>query len=202
MLPGTMSALSQNDLLFVLGAAGLLIIVLIAGLVVYRRRAARTPARRLRAAAADCLSGFLIPNGDEGEIVVEYALLTHGGIVIVDVKDVAGNIFGSDAMQDWTVISEKRRFTFANPQYALYDRLAAIKRLVKDVPVTGHVVFTSRGHFSKGQPTDVMALDALIERLEGEREEGDEDRLRAWLPQWDALRETIVTTQVDHLMKR
>ena len=197
-----MNALLQNDLIIALGAAGLLIIALIAGLVMYRRRARRTPERRLRAASADCLAGFIIPNGDEGEIIVEYALLTHGGIVIVDVKDVAGNIFGSDAMQDWTVISDKRRFTFANPQYALYDRLAAIKRLVTNVPVTGHVVFTNRGHFSKGRPTDVIALDALIERLDEERRAADEDRIRAWQPQWDLLRETIVTTQVDHLMRR
>jgi len=105
-------------------------------------------------------------------------------------------------MQDWTVISDKRRFTFANPQYALYDRLAAVKRLVTDVPVDGHVVFTSRGRFSKGQPTDVTALDALIEQLGEERRTGDDDSIRSWQPQWDLLRETIVTTQVDHLMKR
>ncbi len=196
-----MNDLLQNDMIVALGAAGLLLIVLIVGLVIYRRRAARTPERRLRSVAVDCLAGFIIPNGDEGEIVVEYALLTHRGIVVVDVKDVTGNIFGSDAMQDWTVISDKRRFTFANPQYALYDRLAAVKRLVTDVPVDGHVVFTNRGRFSKGQPTDVIALDALIDQLEEERRAGDDDRIRSWQPQWDLLRETIVTTQVDHLMK-
>jgi len=38
-------------------------------------------------------------------------------------------------MSDWTVMGRGRRFTFDNPQPALYDRIAAVKALVGDVPV-------------------------------------------------------------------
>ena len=35
-------------------------------------------------------------------------------------------------MQDWTVISDRQRYTFSNPQPGLYDRMAAVKRLLPD----------------------------------------------------------------------
>lgn len=186
---------------WLLPSIAVLFLLILAGMVSMRRRAARTPERRLRAAAIDSMAGFIIPNGDDGEIHVEYALLTNRGIVVVDIKDVDGNVFGSDSMQDWTVISDRRRFTFSNPQYALYDRLAAVKRCVPGVPVTGYIAFMKRGHFSKGQPSDVIQLDLLINQLQLENKSKDRDMLADWLPLWDLLRESAVTAQVNHLMK-
>jgi len=191
--------LLHND--WILPAIGVLLLLTLGGLFVYRRRRAANPERRLRAAATDYLAGFIIPNGDDGEIHVEYALLTNRGIVIVDLKDVEGNVFGSNSMQDWTVISDKRRFTFSNPQYALYDRLAAVKRIAADIPVTGYVAFSNRGHFNKGHPSNVIPLETLIDELQQEMKSNGGDMLQAWLPQWDLLRETVVTARVDHLMK-
>jgi len=195
----------MNELLiqnpWVLPAIGIVLVLALAGIVMLRRKAERNPERRLRAVAKDFLSEFIIPDGDDGEIYIEYALLTHRGILIIDVKDVDGNVFGSDLMQDWTVISDKRRFTFSNPQYALYDRLSAIKRFVPEVPVSGLVAFTSRSQFNKGQPTDVILLDTLINELQNENKSTDGDKITAWMPQWDLLRELVVVAQVDHLMK-
>jgi len=191
--------LLQNT--WVLPSIGVLFLLAVLGIVVYRRRAGRSAERRLRAAATDFLSGFIIPDGDDGEIHIEYALLTGRGIIVIDVKDVDGNVFGSDSMQDWTVISEQRRFTFGNPQYALYDRLAAVKRLVPDIPVTGYVAFMNRGHFNKGQPSNVILLDTLIDELQQEKKSNSGEMIPTWLPQWDLLRETVVVAQVGHLMK-
>ena len=191
--------LAQNP--WVLPSIGVLLLLMLVGIVMLRRRAARNAERQLCAAAIDYLAGFVIPDGDDGEIHIEYALMTHRGIIIVDIKDVDGNVFGSNSMQDWTVISDKRRFTFSNPQYALYDRLAAIRRFVSGVPVTGYIAFMNRSQFNKGKPTDVIMLDALISELQQEKKSGDSEKLSAWLPQWDMLRETVAVAQVDHLMK-
>ncbi len=46
----------------------------------------------------------------------------------LEVKDIDGAVFGSDKMSDWTVIAAKRRYTFPNPQHALYDRIAAVRQ--------------------------------------------------------------------------
>jgi hypothetical protein len=190
-----MNVLLQGDMMIpIIGGVVLLLIVLV-GIVFYRKHKSKRPEQRLRSVAFDILSNFLIPNGDDGEIIVEYALLTHRGIVIVDIKDIEGNVFGSDAMQDWTVISDNRRFTFSNPQFALYDRLAAVRRLVNGIPVTGYVAFTNRGQFRKGQPSDVIALDLLVSDLQGGSPANGGDAVRSWLPQWDSLRDSVIAAQ-------
>ncbi|MDP6675880.1 MAG: nuclease-related domain-containing protein, partial [Gammaproteobacteria bacterium] len=166
-----MNALLQHEMLIPVIGGSVLLLVLI-GIAIYYKRRSQRPEQRLRSVAKDLLADFLIPNGDDGEITVGLALLTRCGIVIVDLKDVEGNVFGSDSMQDWTVISDDRRFTFSNPQFALYDRLAAVRRLVDDIPVTGYVAFTKRGEFSKGQPSDVIQLDVLVNNLQAESQEG------------------------------
>ena len=104
---------------------------------------------------AGCLKNALIPDGNGGHIHLQYALLTRRGILILDIKDVEGHVFGSEGMQDWTVLANDRRYTFANPQPGLWDRLAAVKRLTPEVPVTGYVAFGAKARFSKGQPRSV-----------------------------------------------
>jgi hypothetical protein len=138
-----------------------------------RRRAARRVVARLRQAADDVLAGVLIPNADSGQIHLEFAVLTRQGIVVVDVRDVAGHVFGSETMQDWTVLARSQRFTFANPLTALYDRVAAVKRIIPDMPVRGVVAFTSRANFSKGFPPNVAILDALLQELASARDATD-----------------------------
>jgi hypothetical protein len=54
-----------------------------------------------------------------------------------------------------------RRYTFDNPQPALYDRIAAVKALVGDVPVEGRLVFSNAGKFTKGFPKWVLMLDGI-----------------------------------------
>jgi hypothetical protein len=55
----------------------------------------------------------------------------------------------------------RRRFTFDNPQPALYDRIAAVKALVGDLPVEGRLLFSNIGKFTKGMPKYVMMLDGI-----------------------------------------
>ena len=70
--------------------------------------------------------------------------------------------FGSDAMDNWTVFDGKERYTFTNPQYGLFDRVAAMKSLMPDVPVSGFVAFTEQAMFPKGQPKHTVMFDALL----------------------------------------
>ena len=121
--------------------------------------------RALRAAvtggAADHLADALVPDGMGGGFHVDFLLLTMRGVVVIDLRDVRGNIFGGDQMAEWTVMDGARRFTFTNPQGALYDRIAAVKAVAGDVPVEGRIVFTRRGKFPKGLPKWTLMVDAL-----------------------------------------
>jgi hypothetical protein len=53
------------------------------------------------------------------------------------------------------------RYTFDNPQPALYDRIAAVKAIVGEVPVEGRLLFSNVGKFTKGIPKWVVMLDAI-----------------------------------------
>ena len=82
-------------------------------------------------------------------------------MLVLDTRRVAGLIFGGDQMSDWTVMARGRRFTFDNPQPALYDRIAAVKALVGEFPVEGRLLFSNLGKFTKGMPKYVMMLDGM-----------------------------------------
>ncbi len=168
-------------------------------LLLVRKRKGADPATRFQRASRAFLSHFLIPDGEGGEIHIEYAMLCPRGIVIVDVKDVAGNVFGSDTMQEWAVITGRKRFTFSNPQPGLYDRAAAVKRMVPDVPVIGYLAFTETADFSKGSPTNVVSLDELVTELEDEHEQKNAAPDAYW-PSWEQLRNAAVDTQVAGLV--
>jgi hypothetical protein len=191
--------LEQPAPLLVAGA-GLLVLASLGIWWVRQRRAAGSVPARLARLADGVLAGVLIPNADSGQIHLEYALLTRQGILVVDLRDVAGNVFGSETMHDWTVLTGKQRFTFANPLPLLYDRVAAVKRLLPEVPVRGCVAFTNRARFNKGVPPNVVMLERLFEDLLAARTMANPvppDRLQAG---WARLREEAVTAQVGKLL--
>jgi hypothetical protein len=189
--------MTQDVSSLVLGIVILVLAIVLARLIFKRK--AEEPQARLRKVSTAYLSRFLIPDGQGGEIHIEHAMLCPRGIVIVDIKDVGGNIFGSDSMQDWTVITGKSRFTFPNPQNGLFDRVAAVAHLLPDLPVNGYVAFTDRGKFTKGLPGHVISLDGLISELTTEAKSGTE-ALDAYWPAWEKLRDEAVVAQVGRLI--
>jgi hypothetical protein len=145
-------------------AAGLLLLLGIGywGLRAYQRRARRLALLgRLERVAFESAHQVLVPDGMGGFIHIDHLLLTPRGVLVLDTRRVAGLIFGGDQMSDWTVIGRGRRFTFDNPQPALYDRIAAVKALVGDVPVEGRLLFSNAGKFTKGIPKWVLMLDGI-----------------------------------------
>ncbi len=181
ILPPDFSSIYLSPLLLI----GFLLVIWL----LYRRRHARARSLSdvLKTIAFERIDGLVIPQVDEGEIQIDYLLLTAQGILIVHVKDVVGAVFGSDKMQDWTVISDDRRFTFGNPQPALYDRIAAVRHIVREVPVAGRTLFLEGAEFSKGVPAYVCSLD----ELQGEFGETDKAaakvKVEAFRPHWERL---------------
>ena len=113
--------------------------------------------------AYEMLKNVLIPNGNGGQIHVHYLLLTQRGLLVADLLERPGAIFGGDQMLEWTAIGKKQRYTFANPQHALYDRMAAVRLLTGEVPVEGRLLFTLKSDFPKGKPRNVLRIDDLTD---------------------------------------
>ena len=182
----------------------LLVVLLLAMLAVYQRRYRKS--RRLQkvlgAIAYDRIDGLIIPSADEGEIQIDHLLLTAEGLLIVDIKDVNGAVFGSDKMQDWSVISDDRRFTFSNPQHGLYDRIAAVRQIVRQVPVTGRILFLDEAEFKKGIPGLVSTLDSLLKEFSEKDRAVGKSKIEAFKPHWDLIRDKALPTTPGRRLKR
>jgi hypothetical protein len=127
------------------------------GVRAYRRRARRLALiKRLERISLQAVHQVEVPDGMGGFIHIDHLLLTSQGILLLDTRRIPGLIFGGDQMSEWTVMGRKRRYTFENPQPALYDRVAAVKALVGEVPVEGRLLFSNVGKFTKGKPKWVM----------------------------------------------
>ena len=167
----------------------LLIGLLIVWLVVRRSRGLdRSLEAILDSIAFDRIEKLVVPNVDEGEIQIDFLVLTAQGLLIIDVKDVQGAVFGSDKMQEWTVISDNHRFTFNNPQPALHDRIAAVRQIVRQVPVEGRIVFLDGATFAKGIPALVCNLDDIIAGFGEIDKAAAKVKIEAFKPHWELIK--------------
>jgi hypothetical protein len=140
----------------------LLVVLGFFGVRAYQRRARRKSLlARLERVALAAAHQVLVPDGMGGFIHIDHILLTQRGVLVLDTRRVPGLIFGGDQMSDWTVMGRGHRYTFDNPQPALYDRIAAVKAVVGDVPVEGRLLFSNVGKFTKGIPKWVVMLDGI-----------------------------------------
>lgn len=117
---------------------------------------------RITSVSVDHVRDVMVQDGNGGVLHLDFVLLTPRGILVIDLRDVSGNVFGSDQMSDWTVMDGAQRFTFTNPQSALYDRVAAVRTIAGSVPVEGRIVFTRRAVFPKGLPRFTLGEDSML----------------------------------------
>jgi len=180
------------------GVALVLLVALAAGFPVWRRyRARRALLSRIESVASRYLKDVLLPDGNGGWFHVDFLLLTGVGIVVIDLRDLPGLIFGSEPMTEWTVMHKHRRSTFPNPLGPLYDRVAVVRALAGEgVPVEGRVVFTDRGSFPKGHPKAVTRLGSLGAELPPISAGGDAlgERLA---PAWERLANAASPSQLN-----
>ncbi len=191
--------ISQNMPWLLAGA----LVLLLVGWFLYRRHRGGDRLRRILAEIShDRIDALVIPNGDDGEIQIDHLLLTSQGLLIVDIKDAVGTVFGSDKMQEWTVISDERRYTFPNPQAALYDRVAAVRHIVRQVPVEGRILFLDGAEFTKGVPSQVTDLDTLLADFGEPDKNAAKFKIEAFKPHWELIRKAALDTQVDEIYRK
>ena len=171
------------------------VLLVLAGLIyLFIRRRRNTLQRALNDISFERLEALIIPNADEGEIQIDQVLLTSHGILIVDVKNVQGVVFGSDKMQDWAVISDERRYTFSNPQPMLYDRIAAVRQIVQQIPVEGRLLFLDGAEFTKGVPALVCTLEELVEEFGEPDKKAANYKIEAFRPHWELLQQAATNS--------
>ena len=181
-----MTGFAETPWLLTLTGLGVLLVLWL----IYRRFFASRSSLEgaLAAISFDHIDALIIPSADEGEIQVDKLVLTSKGLLILEIKNVQGTVFGSDKMQDWTVIAEDRRYTFPNPQPALYDRIAAVRQIVRQVPVAGRILFLDGAEFTKGVPEMVCNLEELVAEFGEPDKSAAKFKIEAFTPHWELIR--------------
>jgi len=184
---------AQNRLILTVAA-----VVLVGAMVFFVLRAWRLRRERAKlhqsivAVGTEALHNVLVPDGMGASMHVDYLLLTSRGVLVIDLRDLRGNIFGGDQMTDWTMMKGPARQTFPNPKHALYDRVAAVRQLSGDMPVEGRVLFTRRGKFPKGLPRWTLMVDSLPTEFPMP----DSEAAHSWMAQyretWDGLANSVL----------
>ena len=174
-------------------AAAVALVLAVRFLIRFRRNWRRTLVRELGSVSYDHHAGIVLPKADDGFIHIDLVLLMSDGVLVVDTKDVSGIVFGSDRMDQWTVIDGPRRYTFANPQAALYDRVAAVRQVLRGVPVKGRLLFSRDARFEKGRPADVVTIDELLADYSPAEKATPPPTVLAFRKEWNALAAAAVS---------
>ena len=189
--------LEPRDLVLI----GVLALALLVGAFFGYRHWRRVKARRdqllaVSAIAYDMIRDVVLPDGNDGQIHVDFLLLTAAGFLVVDLRDVPGIIFGGEQLDEWAVMNGSVRSTFQNPLGQLYDRLAVVRQIAGKVPVDGRVVFTARGSFPRGRPKRVVMLDSLREEFPLADRTFEPSPAAPWAEEWARLQKIAAPSPV------
>ena len=167
--------------------------IVVAGFVIWKRR--NNPwyhfEKVLRRIAREADRNLMIPDGMGGQIQLDYLLLTSKGILVLDMRNAPGVIFGGDRMDEWAVMGPGGRYGMKNPQESLFDRLAAVRSLAEGVPVSGFVIFNDSSEFTKGVPSHVLTVNQLGEMYAPGSKNSDDKLLEAFLPHWQKIHSAL-----------
>lgn len=135
------------------------------GLRYRRTRQKRRLRRAVRALGPNVMADVLVPDSVEGQVHIDFLVLNANGILVIDVKDYRGMLFGGQNTDIWTQVVDGRSYKFENPLYRNRAREAAVRALVPGAHVQGVVVFTDAGRFPRQRPAGVYMLAGLVEEL-------------------------------------
>ncbi|MDH3588795.1 MAG: NERD domain-containing protein [Gammaproteobacteria bacterium] len=173
--------------------ATLSVVAASAGLIAFmsssRRRARRTLLKCMRAISHDFMERVIIPDGLDGQIEVDFLLLTSRGLLVLDVKEIGGIVFAGTSLDRWAVMDGSERFNINNPIGPSMARVVAVKRLVPDVPVHGRIVFNDGTDFRGGELPQVVSLAQLREQFPAAKAAAPDRAIDAFYSEWLKLRE-------------
>ena len=104
---------------------GLLLLVLIMLVALWRYRLRDHDIRQFRRVikpfVVDMRTNLFVPDAVDGQVWVDYLILTQGGILLLDVRRYDGHLFGGENINEWTQLLGMKRSTFSNPLEKMPD---------------------------------------------------------------------------------
>lgn len=155
--------------------AGIVVFVLLLWLVIpFKRYLAVWKIRNhIGKLGAKTLSNLRIPDGVDGELFIDHLVLNGNKVIVVNVKQYDGLIYGNETLDSWTQVVNQRNFQFSNPLYQMKHQVMAVKSLLPELEVDGTVLFAGRSHFPKRVPEGVLTLEDIPRRASKEAVSGE-----------------------------
>lgn len=108
---------------------------------------------------------FVLPDGVDGYVHIEQALLRPEGLYVLDVLEGRGQLIAGERLAEWTLVG-KRRFVFPNPLATLARKVTAARMVAgQAVPFTGFVVLADGLEVPRGRPPGLLSLAELQRAL-------------------------------------
>ena len=128
----------------------------------YRKnRFSRKIHKQLKCMSYDMITNIVLDNGLDQYAQFDYLLLTQQGVIVLDVKNYAGHIFGADKIDEWTQIIDRKSYKFANPFFELGHKIELLKEINKSIDISGLLLFTDDADFPKGCPDNITNVKML-----------------------------------------
>jgi len=162
-------------------------LLLIVGIyIAYRCLAKNRQQRKIRRVIKKISSAFLkniaLDLGEDQYAYFDYILLNKDGILVLEFKDYAGHIFGSEQINEWTQVIEGKSYKFANPFFELERKIELLGQIVPDQAINAVIFFTDNADLPKGRPQNVLLIKELIAHFgKADAAEIPETGKSAWL---------------------
>lgn len=125
------------------------------------RRERRNIKRAVKRLGAKTLSDISLPDGIDGEVFIDYLVLTPDDIKVISVKRYPGLIYGGEQLQNWTQVVNNRNHSFPNPLYEMRLKIMAVMAIVPNVPVNGLTLFCDNSRFPTNKPPGVLNVQDI-----------------------------------------
>jgi len=99
-------------------------------------------------------------------IYIDNIILVPDGILVLNVMKYHGIIFAGDNVEQWTQLLNKKSYKFPNPLHDLEKCESALRGIVQDCNIFGHIAFESNCRFPKGRPDKISFLHEMPSKLE------------------------------------
>ncbi len=109
----------------------------------------------------DEIKHIIIPDGIGGLLEIEHLILMEHGLLLLETYPMSGNMFGAEAIDQWTQLIDGKSYKFANPLRHIRTSRQALMELAPNIPIFCRVVFNADSVFPKGKPEEVSVLSSL-----------------------------------------
>ena len=165
-----------------------IIILLVIALFWYRKNNLKLRIKHIvKKISFDYLEDVIIDNGAEQYAQYDYIVLNDNGIIVLDIKNYAGNIFAAEKINEWTQVIDRNSYMFRNPFFDLSQKLDLLRNDVADLELSALIVFTDKAFFPKGRPDSVLTLNELKERFTMRSKKIPDE----WRTQWAAFKRSL-----------